>query len=201
MSTDSTPPAQNPAEATQAFEGQQAPETQLPPEKKGGGVKRIVVSVLALIVIVGGGFAVRYFLSDAANAKAGECVSVAQQSGDKVDVKSIDCGEDKATYKVGKVLDNATGTCPDGGVYDEVTPATSVGSGYKLCLMPNFVEGSCYTPDQTGAVFNKAACSGAETIKVAKVINGSSDTAECPEGAGMSYPEPAVTFCLAPAEG
>jgi len=201
MSTESTPPAQNPAEAPQVAEGQQAPETQLPPEKKGGGAKRVVVSILAFLVVAGGIYAVKYFMSDAANAKAGECVSISQESGDKVNVDGIDCGEDKATYKVGKVLDKDTATCPEGGVYSEVTPASSVGDGYKLCLMPNLIEGACYTPDTTGEAFNKTECKGPETIKIAKVINGSNDTAECAEGAGMSFPEPAVTFCLAPAEG
>lgn len=201
MSTEPTPTAQNPAEAPRFAEGQQAPATQLPPEKKGGAAKRVVVSILAFLVVAGGIYAVKYFMSDAANAKAGECVSISQEGGDKVNVDGVDCGDQKATYKVGKVLETDTGTCPEGGVYDEVTPASSVGSGYKLCLMPNFVEGACYTPDETGAVFNKTECKGADSIKIAKVINGSTDTAECPEGAGMAYPEPAVTFCLAPAEG
>ncbi|MEU5695778.1 hypothetical protein [Actinosynnema sp. NPDC020468] len=173
------------------------------PRKEGAGggtLKKVLIAVLAVVVVGVGVFAVRYFTSGT-SAQAGDCVSVAEKSGETtVDVDTLGCGEDKATYKVGKVLQSSDATCPEEGLYSEVTPASSAGDGYKLCLLPNMTEGACYKPSDTGSDFVKTACSGAETIKVTKVLQGDTDTSKCPEGAGMSYPEPAVTYCLAPAE-
>ncbi|CCH27827.1 hypothetical protein ABZ816_06840 [Actinosynnema sp. NPDC047251] len=171
------------------------------PAAAGGGapVKKILIAALAVLVLVGGFFAIRYFVSANSTASAGDCVSLAQQDDNRADVKNLDCGDDKASYKVGKVLDTADAVCPEEGLYTEVSPVGGVGDGYKLCLLPNMAEGACYKPDE-GTGFVKAECTGPETIKVTKVIKDSTDLTQCPDSAGMSYPEPAVTYCLAPAE-
>ncbi|MBW4718958.1 LppU/SCO3897 family protein [Saccharothrix obliqua] len=175
-------------------------DTEAEPARDAGGAgKKAVLVLLAIVVAVGGFFGIRYFVTNNAAASAGDCVSLSGQNNDRADVQTLDCGDDKASFKVGKVLDQAESMCPEEGLYTEVSPTSSVGDGYKLCLLPNMVEGACYKPDE-GVGFAKGECVGTDAFKVTKVINDSTDLAQCPDSAGMSYPEPAITYCLAPAE-
>ncbi|MEV0680933.1 hypothetical protein AB0I60_30900 [Actinosynnema sp. NPDC050436] len=176
-----------------------AEERDEPAPAGGGQARKVLLAALAVVVLVAGFFAIRYFVNNSAVASAGDCVSLTGQSDNRADVNNLDCGDDKASYKVGKVLEAADAVCPEEGLYTEVSPTGGVGDGYKLCLLPNMTEGSCYKPDE-GTGFVKGDCTGPETIKVTKVIKDSTDLAKCPDSAGMSYPEPAVTYCLAPAE-
>ncbi|MEU4800984.1 hypothetical protein [Actinosynnema sp. NPDC023587] len=176
-----------------------AEEREEPRSTGGGPVKKILLVGLAVLVVVGGFFAIRYFVNNSAVASAGDCVSLTQQPENRADVKSLDCDDDQATFKVGKVLETAEAVCPEEGLYTEVSPAGGPGDGYKLCLLPNMAEGFCYKPDE-GTGFVKGECVGTDAFKVTKVIQDSTDLTQCPDSAGMSYPEPAVTYCLAPAE-
>lgn len=168
------------------------------PDKPGSG-RKILIGVLAVLLIGIVVYGVRDLTSDAAHAEVGDCVSVSAESDNRAEVDTLDCSADRASYKVGKVLDTTDATCPEDGLYTEIVPAGGVGDGYKLCLLPNMAEGSCYKPDD-GSGFVKTECVGPETIKVIKVVQGSADLEACPDGAGMAYPEPPVTYCLAPAE-
>ncbi|MEU4763541.1 hypothetical protein AB0H12_09810 [Actinosynnema sp. NPDC023794] len=165
----------------------------------GGGGRKILIGVLVVLLIGIVVYGVRYLTSDPANAEVGDCVSVAAEADNRAEVDTLDCSADEASYKVGKVLEATDATCPEDGLYTEIVPAARVGDGYKLCLLPNMAEGACYKPDE-GTGFVKTGCTGPETIKVIKVIEGSADLEACPDGAGMAYPEPPVTYCLAPAE-
>ncbi|WP_077005619.1 LppU/SCO3897 family protein [Saccharothrix sp. ALI-22-I] len=188
------------AGATAAFP--QVPEAHQGSETtRGSGVNvtKIVIGVLVLLLIGIGVVGVFYLFSGSTNAEAGDCVSLTAEADNRAEVETLDCDEDKASYKVGKVLEATEDTCPEEGLYTEIAPAGSVGDGFKLCLLPNMAEGACYKPDE-GTGFVKTDCTGPETIKVTKVIQGSTDTNACPDAAGMSYPEPPVTYCLAPAE-
>ncbi|MCE6994171.1 hypothetical protein LZG04_04995 [Saccharothrix sp. S26] len=167
--------------------------------RTGGGGRKVLIGVLVVLLIGLVAYGVRYLTSDAANAEVGDCVSVSAESDNRADVDTLDCSADRASYKVGKVLDQADATCPEDGLYTEIVPTSGVGDGYKLCLLPNMAEGSCYKPDD-GSGFVKTDCVGPETIKVIKVMQGVADLEACPDGAGMAYPEPPVTYCLAPAE-
>lgn len=167
--------------------------------KPGGGGRKILIGVLVVLLIGIVVYGVRYLTSDPANAEVGDCVSVSAEADNRAEVDTLDCSADEASYKVAKVLETTDATCPEDGLYTEIVPAASVGDGYKLCLLPNMAEGSCYKPDE-GTGFVKTGCTGPETIKVVKVIEGSADLEACPDGAGMAYPEPPVTYCLAPAE-
>jgi hypothetical protein len=158
-----------------------APQSESRP---GGSVKKILIGVLAVVVIAAVAYGVRYLTTDAATAEAGDCVG---------------CAADEASFKVGKVLEATDDSCPEEGIYTEIVPNGAVGDGYKLCLIPNMAEGSCYGPAE-GSGFDKIECTGPETFKVTKVIQGSTDTTACPNGSGMAYPEPAVTYCLAAAD-
>ncbi len=168
------------------------------PGRSGGG-RKVLVGVLVLLLIGLVAYGVRYLTSGSANAEVGDCVSVSAESDNRAEVDTLDCSADQASYKVGKVLDATDATCPEDGLYTEIVPAGGAGDGYKLCLLPNMAEGSCYKAAD-GSGFVKTDCTGPDTFKVTKVIQGSADLEACPDGAGMAYPEPAVTFCLAPAE-
>ncbi|MBB5807322.1 hypothetical protein F4560_007090 [Saccharothrix ecbatanensis] len=167
--------------------------------RSGGSVKKILVGVLAVVVIAAVAYGVRYLTNDAATAEAGDCVGVAAEADGRADVTTLDCDADKASFKVGKVLEATDDSCPEEGIYTEIVPNGAVGDGYKLCLIPNMAEGSCYGPAEASG-FDKIECTGPETFKVTKVIQGSTDTTACPSGSGMAYPEPAVTYCLAAAD-
>ena len=170
-----------------------------PDAKPGGGGRKILIGVLVVVLIGIVVYGVRQLTSDAANAEVGDCVSVSAESDNRADVETLDCSADQASYQVGKVLEATDATCPEDGLYTEIVPAGGVGDGYKLCLLPNMAEGACYKPDD-GSGFVKTGCTGPETIKVTKVIQGATELEACPDGAGMAYPEPPVTYCLAPAE-
>ena len=165
----------------------------------GGGGRKVLIGVLVVVVLGLVVYGVRYLTSDPANAEVGDCVSVSAEADNRAEVDTLDCSADRASYKVGKVLDATDATCPEEGLYTEIVPAGGVGDGYKLCLLPNMAEGACYKPDE-GTGFVKTECTGPETIKVIKVVEGSADLEACPDGAGMAYPEPPVTYCLAPAD-
>ncbi|WP_033442966.1 LppU/SCO3897 family protein [Saccharothrix sp. NRRL B-16314] len=167
--------------------------------RPGGTAMKVLVGVLAVVVIAAVAYGVRYLTTDAASAEAGDCVGVAAEADGRADVSTLDCDADEASFKVGKVLEAADDPCPEEGVYTEIVPNGPVGDGYKLCLIPNMAEGACYGPAE-GSGFDRIDCSGPETVKVTKVIRGSTDTTACPSGSGMAYPEPAVTYCLAPAD-
>ncbi|MEJ2855046.1 MULTISPECIES: LppU/SCO3897 family protein [unclassified Saccharothrix] len=171
-----------------------------PASADGGAKRKVLISVLAVVAVAAIAVAGYFVLSERATADAGDCVSIGRQDeNNRADVKTLDCDEDDASYKVGKVLDKSDDACPEEGLYTEVSPADGEGDGYKLCLLPNMSEGACYKPDD-GTGFVKTECTGPETIKVTKVIQDSVDLSQCPDSAGMSYPEPKVTYCLAPAE-
>ncbi|GAB2988288.1 LppU/SCO3897 family protein [Saccharothrix stipae] len=198
-------PAADPTAADPVAGGpaSQAPEEGTTAAGRGSRSSGRVILIIVLVLLLAG--VVVYGLwrltSGPANAEVGDCVSVTAEGDDpdrnRAQVDTVDCDADKASYKVGKVLDAADATCPEEGLYTEIAP--TVGDGYKLCLLPNMVEAACYKPDE-GTGFVKTECTGPETIKVTKVIQNSTDLEACPDGAGMAYPEPPVTYCLAPAE-
>ncbi|MFD7653693.1 hypothetical protein ACFV4N_06910 [Actinosynnema sp. NPDC059797] len=161
----------------------------------GAGRKVLIVAaivVLAAVVVFG---VVR--LAGGGSTEAGDCVDVTSEFEDNPEVKSLDCDDDRASFKIGAVVDDMEAACPDEGSYSEVSAGDG---GRKLCLLPNMVEGACYQPEEAGTGFDKSECAGPSTIKVTKVVQGSTDLEACPDSAGMSYPQPPVTYCLAPAE-
>ncbi|WP_433267817.1 LppU/SCO3897 family protein [Actinosynnema sp. CS-041913] len=196
-----TPAGASPAGEAQPYLIAPDDEERAEPAKAGSPTRKILIGVLGLVIVVAGFFAVRYFVGNSAAATAGDCVDLIEQPDNRADVKTLDCDDEKATYKVGKVMDKAEDVCPEEGLYTEVSPASSVGGdGYKLCLLPNMVEGACYQPDESSTGFVKGDCTGTDTFKVTQVIKDVSDLTKCPDSAGFAYPEPAVTYCLAPAE-
>ncbi|WP_158848409.1 LppU/SCO3897 family protein [Saccharothrix deserti] len=200
--TEATPAVEQPAQPPQPagpLSGSTAAPGEPQAKRSGPSSRQILIAVLAVLMAGVVAYGVRQLTSGPANAEVGDCVSVTAETDNRAEVDTHDCSADKASFKVGKVLDATDATCPEEGLYTEIAPAGSVGDGYKLCLLPNMAEGACYKPDE-GTGFVKTECTGPETIKVTKVVQGSTDLEACPDGAGMSYPEPPVTYCLAPAE-
>jgi hypothetical protein len=181
MSTEST----EPVEPTPAADHDEAPA-------KKNWLKFVIVGVLAVVLIGGAVYAFNQFGSGAASADVGDCASATDQGDNKWEVKVLDCGDDNASYKVAKILPSADDVCPEEGLYEPIGTDSK-----QLCLMPNFVEGACYTPSDDGATFKKGGCTGDAVIKVTKRIEGNPETVECPEGSSdLRFSEPAVIFCL-----
>ncbi|SEP87432.1 MULTISPECIES: LppU/SCO3897 family protein [Lentzea] len=143
--------------------------------------------VLALVLL--GGFVLNQLGDVAKSAKAGDCARISGAL-DNPRYQALDCGSDQANVKIAKVLDWNEKACPSGGMdYSTFTGDST------LCLMPNFVEGSCYGQD-TDAGIAKVACATKDSVKVAKVFTGKADRAACGSARAAVFPEPAVTFCL-----
>jgi hypothetical protein len=144
------------------------------------GAVALVVAFAFVMPLLGGG--------DDGSASAGpvpgSCGQV-EGAGDDARYRVADCSADTAMVKVAKVVDESA-PCPSGGPYTTFT------SSNTLCLIPNFVEGSCYVRDQRAGL-RKVDCSTAGATRVLKVARG---VVSCGEDPTVRYPEPEVTFCL-----
>lgn len=158
-------------------------------------MRKPVLAIVAVAVAAVGVLAFVNF-TGGPKAKAGECVAVTSGT----EVVSTGCTAGNARFRVGRVLTDSGANCPaSDDEYVQVVPS----SGGKLCLLPNLVEGSCYQPADNDDSWGPSACTGEETIKVAKVIAAVGDGAECPDGddvVSIVYPEPPTTYCLAPVQ-
>ncbi|WP_405012437.1 hypothetical protein [Kitasatospora sp. NBC_01539] len=78
-----------------------------PAAPKKGKAKKIIAGVITFVVIIGVKVAVGDLLSDdPVHAKPGQCVKVSG-SDNNPDVKTLDCGDAAANYKVLSVVDNS----------------------------------------------------------------------------------------------
>ncbi|MFC0069283.1 hypothetical protein ACFFQW_36200, partial [Umezawaea endophytica] len=162
----------------------------------------IAIVAVAIILIAGIVYAFTAFGgSDPKDAAAGDCVSLSAASLEESEkVQTVGCDDDKALLLVGKVIGNDTDSCPEASFYQQYPVEGKPAQGFRLCLLPNLAEGSCYKLDDLSANYVKTECKGVEALKVTKVIKDTDDTGQCPDGAGESYPEPKLTYCFAPAE-
>ncbi|MCG8924287.1 hypothetical protein [Lentzea sp. CC55] len=143
------------------------------------------IGVVLALVLLGG--VVLTQRGDA--ARAGDCARISGTL-DAPRYEALDCGSDRANVKIAKVLRWNEKSCPSGGMdYSTYT------GGSTLCLMPNFVEGSCYGQDSDTGIA-KVDCATEDSVEVARVIAGKTDRAACGESRAAVFPEPAVTFCL-----
>ncbi|MFC6093219.1 hypothetical protein Q5530_24815 [Saccharothrix sp. BKS2] len=146
----------------------------------GIGAVAVVVAFAFVMPLLGGGD------GDAASSGPvpGSCGRV-EGNGDADRYEIADCSADTAGVKVAKIVPEAS-RCPAGAPY---TTFTSVNT---LCLIPNFVEGSCYVRDpRTG--LRKVDCATAGATRVLKAAEG---VVSCGDDPTVRYPEPRVTFCL-----
>lgn len=146
-----------------------------------------VAVVLALVLL--GGFVLNQLGDVAKAAQVGDCARISG-SQDNPKYQALDCASEKATVKIAKVLQWNEDRCPSGGMdYSTFTGDST------LCLVPNFVEGSCYGQDPDSGIA-KVDCSTKDAIRVARVLTGKTDRAACGDARAAVFPEPAVTFCL-----
>ncbi|GLW93006.1 LppU/SCO3897 family protein [Actinokineospora globicatena] len=143
------------------------------------------VGIIA-VLIAGVGFVVfRYVLADDAPA---ECATVTG-AGDTATVEPVSCA-DTAAFRIASRKDPSAAGCAE-GAYREMRTDKEL-----LCLMPNFVKGNCYVPDDPNQAFKVGSCDSPDAIKVVDELRDTSDPSPCPNGNGLGYPEPAVVFCL-----
>jgi hypothetical protein len=132
--------------------------------------------------------------------RVGECIDQTAYSKRSFSSTSgSDCGNPANTYVLAAKGD-AAGTCPDGkrdgSIYDRFTNNASI-----LCFALNLKEDQCYEvgPDRDHPTMSLSNCGEARSrqIKVVQRIDGSTDNSQCPPGVkGISYPTPAVVYCL-----
>ncbi|WP_433267815.1 LppU/SCO3897 family protein [Actinosynnema sp. CS-041913] len=191
MSTDAPAPTPNFPPA--------APQQQEPaPPKKKSIVSRILTAVVGIIVAGLVVYGINYFTSDAAQSKAGDCASVTGTTT-KPEFKTVDCGAAEANYDIAKVLNSTSESC--GGNYDEYTETARRGPDSKLCLIPRVAEGACYDLENTANMgFPKVDCGKSGAFKLVKQLKDVEDEAACTDSAPLTFPEPKLTLCFAPAE-
>lgn len=149
-------------------------------------MQKIGWGVGAVAVVVTGAFALTVFGGGPRNPEPGGCANIERVSKG-AHYRAVDCGSEHANLKVAKVVDDAS-ECPTGGA-----PYTVFTRSATLCLIPNFIEGACYQGDRSAGM-KKVDCTTAEAIRVVKV---GPEVADCANGQTLTYPEPAITFCLA----
>ncbi|MGW5055543.1 LppU/SCO3897 family protein [Actinokineospora sp. NPDC004072] len=153
------------------------------------GLPVAVVAVLAAVVLAAAGVGVWLAVQPGGSSASGPCVAVAGPD-DTAKAEQVDCDSSDATFKLASTRALGDDGCPE-GAYREVRTSSEL-----LCLMPNFVAGNCYDPDDANSAFVVADCSSAEAIRISEVIEGTVDPSGCPDGNGLGYPEPPVVFCI-----
>ncbi|MFD9703506.1 hypothetical protein [Lentzea sp. NPDC059081] len=146
-----------------------------------------IAAVLALVLL--GGFVLNQLGGAARTAEVGDCARISGAL-DNPQYQAVDCGSEQANVKIAKILQWNEDRCPSGGM----DYSTYTGDS-KFCLMPNFVQGSCYGQNRETGIA-KVDCATKDSVRVAKVLTGSTNGAACGESRAAIFPEPAVTFCL-----
>lgn len=166
------------------------------PAGRPGKKKRLVLGIVVALLLGLVAVAVYMNRNDASLADVGDCIKVNSASTSNADVKTIDCNDQTAMFKVAKKLGNDTDSCP-GDVYEKYMQTGGKTGDFALCLMLNAKEGDCLKGLDGGAdKIAKSDCAGAD-VKVSKVVAGSTDEKACGEDAlPLAYPEPATLYCL-----
>ncbi|MFI1914824.1 hypothetical protein [Nocardia sp. NPDC020380] len=159
-------------------------------------VLALVAVAVAVLAVSGCSMLKDASKSDTAKAKVGDCINVIDGSSTDSKTAPIDCGDQKAVYKVAAVYDKKTDCKEEQTSYEETLNG---GTTAFLCLTPNFKEGACYNESQnTGYKFVDCAAPEA-SFKVTKRIDGVADEFQCDAGTAVGFrvvPDPKTTFCL-----
>jgi hypothetical protein len=153
--------------------------------------------VLVLVIIGGIFVAVNVLSDDIGDLEAGDCVTVSGSNSD-IDVGEVSC-TDTATlnYFISTKQSSAGGVC--GGDFAEVVEPGD--SGAKLCLVPNFQQGTCYSiPLQSLSGVKEVPCSAGGDSQINQVVKvlqrvDSTTVPDCPEPVTFDKPKP-LGFCF-----
>ncbi|MEU4763540.1 hypothetical protein AB0H12_09805 [Actinosynnema sp. NPDC023794] len=148
-------------------------------------MRKIGLGIGVVAVVVAGAFAFTLLTGGPEGARPGVCAHI-EKAEKGARYRPLDCAAHDANVRVAKVVDEAS-QCPTGGA-----PYTVLTLAETLCLIPNFVQGSCYQGDRESGM-KKVDCTTAQSIRVASVAR---EPVECPNGQKLTYVEPVVTFCL-----
>lgn len=128
-----------------------------------------VVAVVVLIVAVVGYLAFRDGGDDGEDIDStpvGSCITAASGELSKVETKAIDCADTaQLSYVVGSKASSSEG-CQAQGLQYSITEYGTGASDDVLCLMPNYIKGSCYEESSIsmGLGLEPVACSEESTI-------------------------------------
>lgn len=160
-----------------------------PQARKLFGLPVWAVAAVLAVLLGAGAFLVYQAVKPGASAASGECVAVSGVD-DAATTETVDCGAQNAGFKLASVRDLDEPGCPE-GAYREIRTSSEL-----LCLMPNFIAGNCYVPDEPNAGFVVGDCASELAIRISEVIEGTTDPSGCPDNSGLGYPDPPVVFCV-----
>ncbi|ORX14340.1 hypothetical protein AWC27_20700 [Mycobacterium szulgai] len=165
-----------------------------PPPRKPGGTGMIVSGAVLLVL------GVLTFASIVVTVAArhdrpaiGDCYTNDILNGNGP-WKSSSCSNAEAVLQYAANADTA-GNCPDGKRNDS-SYLSAEHRGVRMCFAPNLLQGQCYVSEHDGKTVRHATCSTAGTIRIAKRVDGTTDTSKCPQHTrAVTYPEPKRLFC------
>lgn len=158
----------NPGQPGQPQFGQAQP-------KNKGAVGRVAKGLIGVVVVVAVLFGMRLAGDSLFNQgpKVGTCVEAKSESS-KSKVKKVDCGDSAFNYTVVKKAKTSGECANEYTVYSEKRKSKTT----YWCLMPNMVEGKCYSGNSQ---IKETAC-GPSSIKIVKRIENSTDKSACTNG-------------------
>ena len=182
------------------------------PPKKKSFVTSVPFRIIAILVAVAIGIAVKVAIGNSSNddavkpvASKGECVHVKNASTTDSDADKVDCSDPTGLYEVAASFTGDAGSCPN----EEYTKfETTAGSAKStLCLVENLTQGQCYKGIATSSsIAEQVDCTDPLADgKVALRADGQDDTGLCDQFAeqllgSFAYPDPARTYCFVPAD-
>jgi hypothetical protein len=159
--------------------------------KKFGLIAAVLVALVAVLYVIGS--VSKNAEEKAARAQVGDCASVAE-TGEERPYERIDCSSDQANVKVATIEPHGA-RCPSGGA-----PYSTFTTDVVLCLVPNFVEGSCYGQDEHAGIV-KVQCDAPRSVRITRALTGPTEGDVCGEDRKVVFPKPVLTFCLAENDG
>ena len=176
------------------------------PPRRASGASTALITIGAVVLVLGivGDFAnVASRLAkrqEHTSMRVGECITqMSYRSESFTSSPNNDCANPMNTYQLAS-KGGSSATCPDGkrggSIYDRYTDDSTI-----LCFALNLKQDLCYElgPDPNHPTMNLSSCGDTVSgqIRVVQRIDGSTDRSSCPEGGkGISYPTPAVVYCL-----
>jgi len=170
-----------------------APNMPLPPRKPRGTGMIVTGIVLLMLGVLTFAFTVVAVTARHDRLAIGDCYTndILNDSGAW---KPSSCSNAEAVLQYAANADVA-GNCPDGKRNDS-SYLSAEHRGVRMCFAPNLLQGECYVSEHDGKTVRHASCSTAGTIRIAKRVDGTTDTSKCPlHTRAVTYPEPKRLFC------